>query len=77
MAAAYLFHIAKNHAFVDGNKRVALATALMFLKKNGVKRLPEQDEAAEVTIRVASGDMTKEQLTRWLRAIMTGERASG
>ena len=36
MAAAYLFHIAGNHPFVDGNKRVALAAALTFLKMNGL-----------------------------------------
>ena len=35
MAAAYLFHLCKNHPFVDGNKRVALATALIFLDMNG------------------------------------------
>src|SRR5437773_1714108 len=39
MAAAYLFHLAQNHPFVDGNKRIALASALAFLHLNGYETL--------------------------------------
>jgi len=71
MGAAYLFHLAKNHAFLDGNKRVALAAALTFLVANGAESLPEQDEAADVTLAVAAGQMTKEALTTWFRTVLT------
>ena len=70
MAAAYLFHLAKNHPFFDGNKRVALASALTFLIANGVSKLPTEDDAAETTLAVAAGQMTKELLTRWFRSIL-------
>ncbi|MBX9737107.1 MAG: type II toxin-antitoxin system death-on-curing family toxin [Phycisphaerales bacterium] len=67
MGAAYLYHLAKNHAFLDGNKRIALGAALTFLSANGVTQLPEQSEAADITIAVAAGEMSKEALTEWLR----------
>lgn len=68
MAAAYLFHLALNHPFVDGNKRVALASALAFLIVNGVTRLPEQMDAADKTIAVAAGNLSKDDLIAWFRA---------
>lgn len=67
MAAAYLFHLVKNHPFVDGNKRVGALTALLFLRGNGAERLPLQTALEEVTMAVASGDLEKEQLIRWFR----------
>ncbi len=72
MAAAYLFHLAKNHAFLDGNKRVALASAIMFVRANGVRETIWEDAATEVTLAVASGDMTKDQLTAWFRKVLPG-----
>ncbi len=72
MAAAYLFHLAKNHAFLDGNKRVALASAIMFVRANGVRETVWEDAATEVTLAVASGDMTKDQLTAWFRKVLAG-----
>ena len=77
MAAAYLFHLARNHAFVDGNKRVAAATALAFLKRNGAPALPEESAVAEITLSVEAGQMSKEQLTVWMRSVVTGDSASG
>jgi death on curing protein len=59
MAAAYLFHLVKNHPFVDGNKR-ALATALALLDVNGVLISRGTNELFEVTIAVAEGRFTKE-----------------
>jgi death on curing protein len=50
MAAAYLFHIAKNHPFVDGNKRTALATALGFLWMNDFEILATEDELTELVL---------------------------
>jgi len=67
MAAAYLFHIAANHAFIDGNKRTGALAALVFLDVNGCKKLPAADDLEHVTLAVASGTMTKEALTEWMR----------
>ena len=67
MAAAYLFHLCRNHAFNDGNKRVAVLAALIFLRVNGVGRLPEPDDLEAATLEVASGERGKDELTAWLR----------
>jgi len=48
MAAAYLFHIARNHPFVDGNKRVGVVAALVFLAMNGVEIDAGEDELEEI-----------------------------
>ena len=50
MAAAYLFHLANNHAFVDGNKRTALAAALVFLDANGYEVADEGTELADMVL---------------------------
>lgn len=73
MSAAYLFHIASNHAFVDGNKRVAALSALIFLDRNGVpfKQLPEQAELERVTMAVARHEITKEELIEWFRQTLS------
>ena len=67
MAAAYLFHLCRNHAFLDGNKRVAALAALIFLRVNGAKTLPEPEALEAVTLEVASGARGKAELTEWLR----------
>ncbi len=67
MAAAYLFHIAQNHAFHDGNKRTAAVAALIFLDANGVTRLPAPDELERMTLAIAAGEATKSQLIEWMR----------
>lgn len=69
MAAAYLFHICGHHAFVDGNKRTAALSAILFLAFNGVpeERLPGQDALEEVTFRVAGCAMTKAEVALFLR----------
>lgn len=67
MAAAYLFHIAMNHPFVDGNKRAAAMSALVFLDVNGVALLPDPKQLELTTLAVASGDMSKEDLIAWFR----------
>ena len=59
MAAAYLFHIAHSQAFVDGNKRTGLVTALVFLDLNGVTVDVESEGLYELTIAVATGKMDK------------------
>ncbi len=67
MAAAYLFHIAQNHAFHDGNKRAAALAALIFLEANGVESLPPPDALEEMTLNVAASRSGKEELTAWMR----------
>lgn len=67
MAAAYLFHLVSNHAFVDGNKRVGLATALTFLKVNG-KRLECEHQALEdLVLGVARGEKEKVDVAIFFR----------
>ena len=66
MAAAYLFHIAQNHPFHDGNKRAAAMAALVFLEVNGVRRLPTPKGLERITLSVAAGETTKEELTEWM-----------
>ncbi|MDR3078247.1 MAG: type II toxin-antitoxin system death-on-curing family toxin [Planctomycetota bacterium] len=59
MAAAYLFHLAKNHPFVDGNKRTGLAAALAFLELNGWRLDCDPDELADLVVAIAGGDGDK------------------
>lgn len=66
MAAAYLFHIAQNHPFVDGNKRAAVMSALVFLKANGIDDLPSPKDLELITLQVAAGELSKEKLTKWM-----------
>jgi len=66
MAAAYLFHLCRNHPFVDGNKRVALTATEVFLALNGFCLALDDDEVETVVVSLASGRTTKEGLTRWI-----------
>lgn len=61
-AAAYLFHLIKNHPFVDGNKRVAYATMRIFLEVNGYRLDLSQDENYELVMAVAEGRLSKEEV---------------
>lgn len=67
MAAAYLFHIAQNHPFVDGNKRAAAMATLSFLVANGIAGLPAPQQLEVNTRQVAAGKLSKDALTQWLR----------
>jgi death-on-curing protein len=67
MAAAYLFHLVRNHAFIDGNKRVALACAILFLKINRMSYSITEEEAVELTLEAASGNMDKGAVTAFFR----------
>lgn len=62
MAAAYLFHIAKNHAFLDGNKRTALAAAIAFFGLNGWSLDADPDELIETVLGVVAGTISKSAL---------------
>lgn len=71
MAAAYLFHLAKNHAFVDGNKRVAAAAMIMFVYLNDREIACDEDELVELTIGVALGTKTKAEVGVFLAGRIT------
>lgn len=70
MAAAYLYHLVKNHPFVDGNKRVGAASALVFLRMNGWSTPCSDDELVSLTLGVISGEWSKTQV-----AVFFKERA--
>ncbi len=63
MGAAYLFHLVRNHAFFDGNKRVALACAILFFKINRVSYSITEEEAVEISFNAASGRADKGAVT--------------
>lgn len=69
MAAAYLFHLVSNHCFVDGNKRVGLAAALVFLDINGQPISTGTQALYEVTMAVARGEAGKEHVAEVLRSL--------
>ena len=67
LAASYAFGLAKNPAFVDGNKRIAFITMVVFLRKNGVRFSPDQAQATTMILALAAGEVSEESLARWLR----------
>ena len=67
-AAAYAFGLARNHPFVDGNKRVALLASGVFLRINGYRLNVSQADAAEAVISLAAGDLSESAYAAWLRA---------
>ena len=69
MAAAYLYHLAKNHPFIDGNKRTALIAALDFLDLNGVDVGSEAPDLFDLVVGVAAGHVTKVDAAHELRRL--------
>ena len=69
MAAAYFFHLVRNHAFVDGNKRVGLLAALVFLDINGIPVEHDSETLYQLTMAVAEGRADKEDVARVLRRV--------
>jgi death-on-curing protein len=67
MAAAYLFHLARNHPFVDGNKRTALMSALVFLGLNGQRLDAESGALYELVDGVAAGSVDKAEVSVFFR----------
>lgn len=67
LAAAYAFGIARDHPFVDGNKRTSLVAARTFLLLNGVNLEASQDEKYLTFLELAQGTLTEEQLADWVR----------
>lgn len=67
MAAAYGFHICKNHLFIDGNKRTALIAMYTFLYVNGWQLKADKKVLYATVVELASGNLTKEELTQFLK----------
>jgi len=67
MAAAYLFHLCRNHPFIDGNKRTALAAAETFLLLNGRRLAATNAQLFRLTMGVADGSISKAQTAAFFR----------
>ena len=68
LAAAYLFGLAKNHGYLDGNKRVAFACAATFLRLNGLRLTASEPDAYDLALGVAEGRISEDEAARWFRA---------
>jgi death-on-curing protein len=68
LAADYAFGIARNHPFRDGNKRVALLAAVIFLGLNGLEFVAPEEEVVERMLALASGDLDEEEVGEWIRS---------
>ena len=68
MAAAYMFHIVRNHPFFDGNKRTGAVAALVFLDLNGVTINAPKGSLYDLTISVATGQAGKDEIAAFFRS---------
>ena len=68
LAASYAFGLAKNHAFIDGNKRIAFQAMMTFLALNGRSLGCDPSAVADVIVALAAGQLTEDGLADWLRA---------
>ena len=71
LAAAYAFGLARNHGFVDGNKRTAWVVARLFLADNGHRLRFDADEAIRIMEGTAAGSAAEPELAAWFRARLT------
>ena len=67
LAASYAFGIARNHPFVDGNKRTAWILARLFIRLNGGALKFDKEDAYRTVMALAAGDLSEETLAAWLR----------
>jgi death on curing protein len=65
LAASYAFGIARNHAFLDGNKRTALAVSITFLDRNGWDIVAPKEDFYFTFLHLADGSLSEEELTAW------------
>lgn len=77
MAAAYLFHLRSNHPFVDGNKRVGLGAALVFIDVNGHRLHASDDELERLTLGVAGGTVSKDEVTAFFASRLKRRAVAG
>jgi death-on-curing protein len=71
VAAAYLYFLCRNHPFVDGNKRVALASCILFLRLNGFEPRADGQAWEDLTLDVAASKMDRKQATERLRSLVS------
>jgi death-on-curing protein len=70
IAAAYLFFLCRNHAFIDGNKRTALGACIVFLRLNGIEPKPDSPEWEKLTLAVAASVLDRDEATAWMRKLL-------
>ena len=70
IAAAYLFFLCRNHAFIDGNKRTALGACIVFLRLNGIEPKPDSLEWEELTLAVAASVLDRDEATARVRELL-------
>lgn len=79
LAASYAYGLARNHPFVDGNKRISITAVAMFLGDNGYEFAPENLDALKTFLRLAAGEVEEAELARWIernsRAAKRGRRS--
>jgi death-on-curing protein len=68
MAAAYAFGVARNHPFLDGNKRTSYVTARLFLRLNGLEVTADEATRLQTWLSLGAGDLTEDALAEWLRS---------
>lgn len=66
MAAAYLFGLAKNHGYLDGNKRIGFAAAAAFMRRNGVRLNADPIEAYDIVIALIENRITEQDVALWI-----------
>lgn len=76
MAAAYLYHLVRGHAFIDGNKRVGLMVMLVFLGLNSLRLDATEDELVELVVDVAAGRVSKAEVAVFVKRHARRARAS-
>ena len=73
VAAAYLFYICRNHAFIDGNKRTAMMSAILFLRFNGVEPTSDSDDWETLMLDVGASRLDREQTAARLRKLLNAK----
>ena len=74
VAAGYLYYLCRNHPFVDGNKRAALGSCIVFLRLNGVEPRPDGPEWEDLVLAIAAGVLDREQATARLRKLLSRDK---
>lgn len=74
MAAAYVYYLVLDHAFVDGNKRTARMTMVTFLELNGLEITVSEDETVKVLLSIENKTITKQQAAEWLENVTVARR---
>ncbi len=67
LAASYAYGIARNHPFLDGNKRTAYVAMELFLMKNGMLLVSSDEDSVLTFLRLAAGELSEDELAAWIR----------